>query len=106
MLMTIMKMESGGNPNAINHNSNGTDDLGIMQINTADAQEYGYDVNRLRTDPTYNIWAAADTLKRKTQMLKRIGEPVTPENLFHAYNGWSPQGQKYADKAMDIYQSL
>ncbi len=34
LLYSIAKVESGMNPSAINHNRNGTTDMGIMQINT------------------------------------------------------------------------
>jgi membrane-bound lytic murein transglycosylase MltF len=107
LLATIMQMESNGNPNAINHNNNGTTDYGIMQVNSDTAKEMGFDIHRLQTDPDYNMWAAAQEVKAKQATAKRIGlDPNDPFNIFWLYNGYSAQGKKYAQKAMDIYNSL
>lgn len=107
LLATIMKMESNGNPNAINRNNNGTTDYGIMQVNSATAQENGWDIHRLQTDPEYNMWAAAQEVKQKQATAKRIGlDPNDPFNIFWLYNGYSPKGKEYAKKAIDIYNSM
>jgi hypothetical protein len=107
LLKTIAIKESGINPNvADNHNGNGSADIGMMQINNRDPayQKYGYD--KLKNDPKTSITAAAETLQTKAAMLKRMGEAVNNYNLLHAYNGWSAQGAKYADDAINIYNNI
>lgn len=107
ILYTIAQKESGMNPNVSpNENGNGTKDYGMMQINTGDAQDNGWDINRLQSDLGYNVEAAAKTLVEKAQMLKRMGEPVNLFNLFKAYNGWSDQGAQYAQDAVRIYNQM
>lgn len=107
ILTTVMKMESDGNPSAVNHNSNGTTDYGLMQVNSETAKEMGFDVNRLQSDPAYNLWAAAQELKQKQATAKRIGlDPNNAFDIFWLYNGYSAQGKQYAQKAMQIYDSL
>lgn len=107
LLFTIMKMESDGNPNAINYNSNGTVDYGLMQINSATAQDLGLDTQRLMTDPEYNLAAAVQEIAQKQAMADRIGlDSSNPFNIFWLYNGYSDQGKQYAQKAMDIYNSM
>lgn len=108
LLKTIAIKESGINPNVSdNKNSNGTIDVGMMQINSADPQFNqlgGYDV--LKNNPLASIRAAAETLVGKASMLKSIGQPVNNFNLLHAYNGWSEQGYNYALDAQKVYNSL
>jgi hypothetical protein len=78
-----------------------------MQVNSDTAKEMGFDIHRLQTDPDYNMWAAAQEVKAKQATAKRIGlDPNDPFNIFWLYNGYSAQGKKYAQKAMDIYNSL
>jgi hypothetical protein len=107
-LKAISIQESGENPNVKpNKNNNGTYDYGLMQINSGDAKEFGYNVFELQSSPTYNIQAAVDTIKRKQAMLSGMGkDPTNLFNIAHAYNGWTDQGAAYASKVMGIYQQL
>lgn len=102
IMKAIMMKESGGNPSVSdNHNDNGTTDYGLMQINSGDG---GWDVNRLKNDLSYNIQAAADTIKQKQATAKRLGlDPNNPFNIFWLYNGYSDQGKQYAQDAMKYY---
>jgi hypothetical protein len=78
-----------------------------MQVNSATARENGWDIDRLQNDPIYNLWASAEEVKGKMATAQRIGlDPNNPFNIFWLYNGYSPQGKKYAEKAMAIYNSL
>lgn len=61
LLWAIAKVESGFNPYAINRNSNGTYDIGIMQINTSwipVLKKYGYNEKHL-WNACYNIYVGA-----------------------------------------------
>jgi soluble lytic murein transglycosylase-like protein len=50
----ICMAESRGNPNAIGHNRNGTDDRGLMQVNSIHADLVGGNLSVLY-DPATNI---------------------------------------------------
>lgn len=53
-VVQIASAESSFRPSAINHNSNGSTDYGLMQINSV----HGFDPKRLQSDPLYNMEAA------------------------------------------------
>ena len=66
ILYSIAKKESNFNPNAINRNSNGSVDIGIMQINSSHLKEiekFGFKKEHL-FNPKINIYAGAWLLKR------------------------------------------
>ncbi len=66
ILYSIAKKESNFNPNAINRNSNGSVDIGIMQINSSHLKEiekFGFEKEHL-FNPKINIYAGAWLLKR------------------------------------------
>jgi hypothetical protein len=54
--VAIAQAESSGVVNSTNHNTNGTTDAGLWQVNSGSHPEY--DQNRLKTDPTYAAQAA------------------------------------------------
>lgn len=61
VLAAIAKQESGFNAHAINRNSNGTEDIGLMQINTSHLvrlQKYGISRSDL-LDPCTNLMVGA-----------------------------------------------
>lgn len=66
ILYSIAKIESNFNPNAVNKNSNGSIDMGVMQINSVHLKELekrGFNKEHL-FDPKINIYAGAWLLKR------------------------------------------
>ena len=66
ILYSIAKKESNFNTNAINRNSNGSVDIGIMQINSSHLKEiekFGFKKEHL-FNPKINIYAGAWLLKR------------------------------------------
>lgn len=79
---TIMSVESGFNPRAINYNKNGTVDVGIMQINSATARYYGYEPYRL-FDVCTNIKVA--TLKL-SDCISRYGYTYEAIGCYHSNN--------------------
>jgi soluble lytic murein transglycosylase-like protein len=63
LLKGIAKVESGMNPNSVNINSNGSKDLGLMQINSSWISGMRLDYGRLMSDPCYNVMTGARILK-------------------------------------------
>jgi hypothetical protein len=107
LLKTIAIKESGINPNVPdNKNSNGTIDVGMMQINSADREYAKYGYSTLKNDPYTCVVAAAETLQEKVRILQSKGMTVNTYNLLWAYNGLSAQGQRYANSAYDIYKNI
>ena len=87
LLIAISYVESDFNPLAINHNSNGTTDYGIMQVNTANIIDLGLDRNRLLTDPCYNIASGAAILK---QCINTYGFNWRAISCYNAGHLWNP----------------
>ena len=63
LLQAIAKVESGMNPKAVNINSNGSRDLGLMQINSSWVKPMKLDGERLFSDPCYNTMIGARILR-------------------------------------------
>jgi len=66
LLWAISKSESAFDPSAINHNNNGTVDVGLMQINSIWADQLGKTWNSLN-DPCTNVMAGAWILSQCMQ---------------------------------------
>lgn len=64
LLRSIAKIESSNNPSAVNHNSNGSIDLGIMQINSSWIKAMGLDRQELLKNPCYNVMTGAKILRK------------------------------------------
>lgn len=93
-LKQIGVQESGLRPGARNLNKNGTEDRGIMQLNSR------YDAERGVTDPVdpeQNIMVGA---KVWAQALKQAKGDV--RQAFRIYNGSGPRAEQYADNAMRL----
>lgn len=63
LLRGIARIESNLNPNAINRNTNGSVDIGLMQVNSSWVPTMGFDPDKLRSDPCYNVMAGSRILK-------------------------------------------
>lgn len=95
LLEAIAQVESSGNPMAINRNSNGSEDIGLMQINSfwlPKLEEYGITRQDL-FDPCVSIdvgaWILADNIARHGYSWEAVG----------AYNAASQDKRlKYARK--------
>ncbi|MDQ5987089.1 MAG: hypothetical protein CSYNP_02826 [Syntrophus sp. SKADARSKE-3] len=93
LLWSMAKIESSFNPRAINRNSNGTYDYGVMQINSSWARTLGRDRWNALGDPCYNIhvgaWILAGCVKNHGYNWTAVG----------CYNATSPTKRKvYAGK--------
>lgn len=79
LIHAIIQVESSGNPSALNRNANGTEDIGIMQINTSwlpTLARYGIDRHHLY-DPCTNIhigaWVLARSIARYGHIWRAVG---------------------------------
>lgn len=77
LLESIAFVESRLNPNAINHNANGSFDVGLMQINSSWYRVLGHERWRALGDPSYNIrvgaWILAQCIQRHGYSWKAVG---------------------------------
>lgn len=64
LLQSIARIESNFNPSAINRNSNGSRDLGLMQINSSWIKTLELDSQELLHNPCYNVMTGARILKK------------------------------------------
>jgi soluble lytic murein transglycosylase-like protein len=99
MLRSISRVESGGRPDAVNRNADGSVDLGHMQINSRwlpTLQRYGIDQTAL-FNPCTNTYVGAWIL---AQNIRRIGYDWM---AIGAYNARSPEKRLvYAKKVAAI----
>lgn len=84
LLLAIATVESGLNPNAVGRNTNGTQDVGLMQINDwwhPTLKKHGISVSDLR-DPCVSAyigaWILAHEIKRHGATWKAVGAYNTP----------------------------
>ncbi len=64
LLRTISKTESNLNPLAVNINADGSQDLGLMQINSSWIKSMNLDSGLLLSDPCYNLKTGANILNK------------------------------------------
>lgn len=95
LLKAIARQESSMNPSAVGQNTNGTQDLGIMQINTthlAKLAKAGIQRHHLMdacTNITVGAWVLADAIRR-------FGMSWTAVGAYHSPTAW--RRQDYAVK--------
>lgn len=95
LLKAIARQESSMNPTAVGQNTNGTQDLGIMQINTthlAKLARAGIQRHHLMdacTNITIGAWVLADAVRR-------FGMTWTAVGAYHSPTAW--RRQDYAIK--------
>lgn len=96
LLWSIAKTESNFNPSAINRNSNGSYDYGVMQINSIWAKKLGSTWNAL-SDPCTNVkigaWILAQCIQDYGYTWRAVG----------CYNSRTPsKGDQYAAKVFRV----
>lgn len=103
LLAAIAWQESGMNPSATNRNTNGTSDIGLMQINTSwlpKLARHGVSEQALR-DPCVNTMVAAWILAAN---LRQMGPGV---QALGAYNARDPAKRvAYARQVLKRYVAL
>ncbi|WP_249185263.1 lytic transglycosylase domain-containing protein [Burkholderia cenocepacia] len=83
LYFSIAQVESSGCKNLIHRNTDGTHDIGCMQINSSAIpflQKYGITEDRLLTDPCLNIHVGAWILQTKVRRLGPTWEAVGAYN--------------------------
>ncbi|WP_042730843.1 MULTISPECIES: transglycosylase SLT domain-containing protein [Pseudomonas] len=108
LLQAIAEVESGQQPGAINHNRNGTRDIGLMQVNSSHLprlQRQGITERRLLEEPCLSVEVGASVL---AEFIARHGYNWTAVGAYNAGN--SPHRQaarlRYARKVWQRYQAL
>jgi len=103
VLRAIALVESGGNPNALNRNRNGSYDLGEMQINSIHQPElarYGVSPPDL-LDACKNIYIAAWILRRAMDKYGNTWQAIG------AYNSATPRYRdRYAARVQEAVRTL
>ncbi|MCJ8204780.1 transglycosylase SLT domain-containing protein [Pseudomonas sp. RGM2987] len=106
LLQAIADVESGLKPDAINHNRNGTRDIGLMQINSIHLPRLrarGITEQRLLEEPCLSVEVGASVL---AEFIARYGYNWTAVGAYNAGN--SPHRQaarlRYARKVWQRYQ--
>ncbi|CAH0214104.1 transglycosylase SLT domain-containing protein [Pseudomonas brassicacearum] len=108
LLQAIADVESGMTPGAINHNRNGTRDIGLMQINSIHLSHLGVEgitEQRLLDEPCLSVEVGASVL---AGFIARYGYNWTAVGAYNVGN--SPYRQaarlRYARKVWQRYQVL
>lgn len=98
LLRAIAKVESNFQPDAINRNTNGTYDYGLMQINSSWARVLGNDLWSSLGDPCLNVkvgaWILSDCIRRHGYTWEAVG----------SYN--AEKKHKRVRYARKVYQAL
>jgi soluble lytic murein transglycosylase-like protein len=107
LLYAIAQVESGLKPRAVNHNSDGSRDIGLMQINSMHLprlQARGITEQRLLDEPCTSITVGASIL---AEFIERYGYNWTAVGAYNT--GHSPrqaQRLRYAGKVWRHYRAL
>jgi soluble lytic murein transglycosylase-like protein len=108
LLYAIAEVESGLNSQAVNHNKNGTRDLGVMQINSVHLPrlaEKGITERRLLEEPCVTINVGAAIL---AEFIAKHGYNWTAVGAYNAgsANDRHAARMRYAHKVWLRYQAL
>jgi soluble lytic murein transglycosylase-like protein len=108
LLYAIAQQESDLNPQASNYNNNGSNDIGLMQINSMHLprlKEMGIDEKQLRQDSCLSIIIGASIL---SDMMKRYGYSWEAVGAYNAGMGANRQAlrMRYAEQVWQRYQRL
>ncbi|MBY8955631.1 transglycosylase SLT domain-containing protein [Pseudomonas carnis] len=108
LLYAIAQVESGLDPGAVNHNANGSRDIGVMQINSLHfprLKARGITEQRLRDDPCLSVEVGASIL---AEFVQRYGYNWTAVGAYNAGSSDDRQALRlhYAGKVWRRYQAL
>lgn len=98
LLKSIARVESGMKPTAINRNTNGSIDLGLMQINSSWLTKLRLSADELLANPCTNVMAGARILN---DCLNRYGNRWEAVGCYNALS--TEQRMRYSWK---IYRQL
>ncbi len=110
VLPSLQSVE-GGKVGAVHANSNGSADLGVMQVNTTWMQPLakytglpsGIVLARLRDDPCFNIYAAAAIMR--VYLVEAKGQLMTAIGYYHSHTPMLSLAyqQKVIDAATNLF---
>ncbi|RMT94105.1 hypothetical protein ALP39_03530 [Pseudomonas marginalis pv. marginalis] len=111
LLQAIAAVESGYRPDAVNRaNSNGTRDIGLMQINSIHLPrllKQGITEERLLSEPCLSVEVAASIL---VEFIQRFGYNWTAVGSYNVGPGPGPLREalrmRYAEKVWGRYEAL
>ncbi|MCL6702960.1 transglycosylase SLT domain-containing protein [Pseudomonas sp. T1.Ur] len=108
LLQAIAEVESGLRSDAINHNRNGTRDIGLMQINSIHLTRLGAEgitEQRLLDEPCLSVEVGASVL---AGFIARYGYNWTAVGAYNAGNAPDRQAARlrYARKVWQRYQVI
>lgn len=111
LLQAIAAVESGYRAEVVNHaNSNGTRDIGLMQINSIHLprlQKQGITEERLLSEPCLSVEVGASIL---AEFIQRFGYNWTAVGSYNVGLGSGPQSEalrmRYAEKIWSRYEAL
>jgi soluble lytic murein transglycosylase-like protein len=98
LLWAIAKTESRFNPSAVNYNTNGSFDYGLMQVNSSWYKELGRERWMRLGDACYNVQVGAWIL---SQCVQRYGYTWTAVGCYNAFS--KNKGAVYASR---VYRNL
>jgi hypothetical protein len=98
LLESIARVESNLNPNAVNRNTNGTSDIGLMQINSAWLKSISVSANDLLKDACLNTMTGAWILR---QCMDRHGYGWEAVGCYNAMSR-----NKKVDYAWKVFHKL
>ena len=104
LLLAIADVESGLTSKSFNKNSNGSYDLGLMQVNTIhlkELQKLGINSNHLLNNDCVGIYVAAMLLKRSTD---KYGKNIDGIGGYHS--GTPSRRRAYGMKVLKAYSRL
>jgi len=95
LLRAIARVESDNDPAAHGRNPNGTEDYGLMQVNSSWARTFGSSWNMVIENPCYNVMAGAWILRR---CIDRYGEDWKAVECYHTGKTGLKIGKRYVSK--------
>lgn len=113
-LLRAVALQEGGSVGTASHNTNGTVDYGVMQINTFWLDilaDFGYTKHTLRWNRCANIHAGAWILARQLKRAGVLGDPTPPPaklwNAVGNYHSHTPRlNNRYALSVWQHYKRL
>lgn len=108
LLKAIAEVESAAKPRALNRNRDGSEDIGLMQINSAHLPRLNAaSITResLLNDPCLSVMVAADIL---SGFIARFGYTWRAVGAYNAGNGSrrDPLRERYALRVARVYRRL
>lgn len=104
LIELVAKHMEGGKPGMKNSNTNGSFDMGVMQINSIHLKElsqYGIDEDSLVNDVCTNIDVGTFLLARE---IKRAGSFA--KGLSHYHSRTEKHAKKYLSRALNHLESI